>query len=327
MWPWHRDRYKAGVSIPSDAGALLNGDAVARLLAGAMSRGEGACLLRYGDTGGRILARPETGTPAWAYLQAFLGRDITPDQVDWLARRIEESAMKADIVGLRSDLLGPLMPESCPRLPDDQIVAELVRLYPIRRYERGVLSPDDARRLAETRLAMQRFRFGEAAAMTNAWAHVDLAENGFIAALLNELRSVALITSSDRKAVVARLNQKMGGRLRFYECPAYPRSESLHGGDHGFIWDRWQMLLDKVAPAYPGEPLLISAGIWTKPIAIAFRQRGGVALDFGSVLDYFDAAATRPAVLADRYGDAGSVPAGLTLDGQFRHGKRLADFA
>ena len=145
MWPWHRDRYKAGVSIPSDAGALLDGDAVARLLAGAMSRGEGACLLRYGDTGGRILARPETGTPAWAYLQAFLGRDITPDQVDWLARRIEESAMKADIVGLRSDLLGPLMPESFPRLPDDQIVAELVRLYPIRRYERGVLSPDDAR--------------------------------------------------------------------------------------------------------------------------------------------------------------------------------------
>ena len=90
--------------------------------------------------------------------------------------------------------------------------------------------------------------------------------------------------------------------------PGLSKKREPHGGDHGFIWDRWQMLLDKVAPAYPGEPLLISAGIWTKPIAIAFRQRGGVALDFGSVLDYFDVAATRPAVLADRYGDAGPCP-------------------
>ncbi|WP_147273313.1 hypothetical protein [Paracoccus lutimaris] len=299
---------------------------MARLLARAISRGEGASLLRFGDTGGRILARPRPDTPAWAYLQAFLGRDITPDQVEWLGQRIEDAAMKADIVGLRSDLLGPPLPDDVLSLPDDQIVPRLISLYPIRNYERGALNPDDARRLAETRLAMQRFRFNKHAALTNAWAHVDLAENGFIAALLKESRSVALITSSTRKGVVTRLNQKMNGRLRYYECPAYPNRERLCGGDHGFIWDRWRLLLDKVAPAYPGEPLLISAGIWTKPIAISSAQRGSVALDFGSVLDYFDDAATRPAVLADRYGDAKAVPRELTLDGQFSRGETLADF-
>ena len=67
--------------------------------------------------------------------------------------------MKADIVGLRSDLLGPLMPESCPGCPTTrswQNWCASIRFAVMS----AACSARRCARLAETRLAMQRFRFG-----------------------------------------------------------------------------------------------------------------------------------------------------------------------
>ncbi|WP_143792550.1 hypothetical protein [uncultured Paracoccus sp.] len=312
--------------LPMSADALLDASAVARLLSARLRDGRGAALLRFGDTGGRVLARPAPGTPGYDYLQAFLGAEVTPRQIDWLGRAILHSAAAADIVGLRSDLLGPDLPAAVLAGPDEEVLGHLSRLYPIRSYELQRIKAPAARRLAETRLAMQRFPIRADAHLTNAWIHLDLARIGFFSALLREAPSVALITSAERKPVVRRMQEMMGPRLRFYECPAYPAAEAKFGGNHDFLWARWQTLYENIRPSRPGEPLLISAGIWTKPLATIFRRRGGVAVDFGSVLDYFAGLATRPAVLADRFGTPDVVPDDLTLDGQFKRSERLADF-
>lgn len=85
-------------------------------------------------------------------------------------------------------------------------------------------------------------------------------------------------------------------------------------------------LADAIVPSYPGEPMIISAGIWTKVIGPIWASRGGIALDVGSVMDYLDRAATRPAVLATRYGDARTVPDTLSLEAQLQSVKPLANF-
>lgn len=272
------------------------------------------------------MARPSVGTGEYKYLKSFLGTSVTPDQVNFLANQIEQSILTADVVGLRSDLLGPNISDDLLNAPDAMIVQRLVDTYPIRDFERTRLGPDAARRLAQTRKAMESFKFSADALLSDAWIHVALAEIGFLSALMREAPSIAVVTSTDRRALVQRLTATLSGRLRYFECPSYPWVEHQWGGDHAFLWDRWTALVASVEPSYPGEPMFISAGIWTKSIAPAWAARGGIALDIGSVMDYLDNAPTRPAVLATRYGDAQTVPHHLSLDAQFENSKPFDDF-
>lgn len=313
--------------LPDSPERLADARAVASRIYHAISTGQPLCLLRYGDTGGRIMSRPTKSSASWDYIMAFLGRSVSEKQVEWLAQKLEQSAAVADIVGLRSDLLGPSLPNDALSLQGPAILEALRNAYPIRPVERHSLSPDDARRLMETRAAMEKMRFSASAIFTNAWSHVDLLEIGFVSAMLKEVPVVGLVTSFTRKPVVARMAGLMQERLRYFECPAYPSEERQFGADHPHLWHRWESLINTISPEFPGQPLLISAGIWTKPLAVAWRSRGGVAIDFGSALDYLDGAATRPSVLGHRYGNAHHVPISLTLVAQFARNEPLSSFA
>lgn len=320
-------KMKTYAHLPDSAEQLADARTVARRIYHAIRTGQPLCLLRFGDTGGRILSRPTKDSTSWDYIMAFLGRSVSEHQVEWLAQKIEQSAAVADIVGLRSDLLGPRLPDNALSLQGSAILETLRDTYPIRPVESHSLLPDDARRLMETRAAMERMRFSADAVFTNAWSHVDLLEIGFVSAMLKEVRVAGLVTSSTRKPLVARIAGLMQDRLRYFECPAYPSEERQFGADHAHLWHRWESLFDTIAPEFPGQPLLISAGIWTKPLAVAWRSRGGVAVDFGSALDYLDGAATRPSVLGHRYGNAHHVPTSLTLVAQFARTEPLSSFA
>lgn len=313
-------------NLPYSAAELASSSEVAKLIAERFHNGKSCSLMRYGDTSGRLIARPDLGTSEYEYLKSFLGLSVTPEQVDFLAGCVERSIVSADVIGLRSDLLGQDISAHILHAPDDAIRRRLVATYPIREFERTRLGPDDARRLAQTRKAMEAFVLPEGALLTDAWVHVSLAEAGFLSALMFDASSFALVTSADRRAVVERIADALPNRMRYFECPCYPKAERKWGGDHAFLWQRWMSLADAIVPSYPGEPMIISAGIWTKVIGPIWASRGGIALDVGSVMDYLDRAATRPAVLATRYGDARTVPDTLSLEAQLQSVKPLANF-
>lgn len=315
--------------LPTAARELRHATGIARFLAERFLAGRSALVLRYGDTGGRIMARPSVDTPEYAYLKNFLGNSVTPDQVDWMAKRIEQSVGAADVIGLRSDLLGPeMIPDDFFTAPRETLRQRLCALYPIRAIEQGNLSPDDALRLGQTRRAMEAMPLPADALLTDAWIHVSLAENGFLSALMRHAPSIGIITSATarNREVMRRLHGALGERVRLYECPAYPTQERSWGGDHAWLWSRWQTLVSGISPAFPGEPLLISAGIWTKVIGPAWARAGGIAIDAGSIMDYFAGNASRPAVLATRFGTPDQVPAALGLDNQLARRERIEDF-
>jgi hypothetical protein len=309
--------------LPSD---LIRPRGVAQFLARRILDQQPALLLRYGDTGGRILTRPRADSAAFDYVRQFLGAGVTERQVDWLADRIEASVRAADVIGLRSDLLGPNLPADFLSLADDAVLPQLASLYPLRPVERTSLNPSCARRLAETRKAMERLPYPPHALFTDAWIHLGLAETGFVSALLRQAPAVSIVTSAIRRPVLEHLATALGGRLRVFECPAYPNEEARWGGNHDYLWQRWLALVEHLRPVRAGEPLLISAGIWTKVIGPVWRERGGIALDFGSVMDYFALVPSRPAVLATKYDDPGTVPEALSVERQLERTDRLEDF-
>lgn len=272
------------------------------------------------------MSRPAFGTVEYAYIKKYLGSSITAQQIEWMAGKIEESVVLADIIGLRSDLLGPTLLPDLLSIPDNEILRRLADLYPLRPYERESLCPDDARRLGETRNAMEKFCLPASAMLTDAWIHFSLAEIGFFSAFFRHAPALSICTSLLSRPVLNRLATIMQKRLRFFQCPANPLHEAQWAGDHEFLWDRWVALNASLKPSYEGEPLLISAGIWTKVLATQWAKLGGIAIDMGSVMDCFDLAPTRPAVLATRYNDPRTVPMELSLEAQMDRKERIEDF-
>ena len=314
------------VTLPCSSSELITPQGVAQFLARRILDQQPALLLRYGDTGGRILTRPKEDSHTFDYIRQFLGATVTEKQVGWLADKIEASVRVADVIGLRSDLLGPNLPADFLSLADDTVLPRLASLYPLRPVDRTSLNPACARRLAETRKAMESLPYPPQALFTDAWIHLGLAEIGFISALLRQAPAVSIVTSVVRRPVLERLVIAMQGRLRVFECPAYPNEEACWGGNHDYLWQRWLSLVDNLHPVRAGEPLLISAGIWTKVIGPVWRERNGLALDFGSVMDYFAGVPSRPAVLATKYEDPRKVPEELAIEQQLKRADRLEDF-
>ncbi len=312
--------------LPQNVAEISPMSEILRLIASRYLSSKPCVVIRYGDTSGRVIARPEQGTSEYNYLRSFLGSAVTPENIDYLACLIEKSVQHSDVIGLRSDLFGPNITSDIIDASDDEILARLAAVYPIRDFEVSRLGPDDAHRLAQTRAAMEKLEIPASSLLSDAWVHVSLAETGFLTTLMREAPRFSIITSTDRRAVIQKLVQAFPGKLRYFECPSYPWIERTWGADHSFIWSRWTNLVYFIEPSYPGEPLFISSGIWTKALAPAWASRGGIAIDTGSIMDYFDDVASRPAVLATRYGNPGLVPEILSLDRQLATPLSLQDF-
>lgn len=319
-------RLAAGNHLPHKAAELLSSHAVAAVLAARIREKTPTALLRYGDTSGRLIARPAPEAADFQYLRRFLGQDITPERVDWLASKIESSVEQADIIGLRSDLLGPPFPRQI--LADDtaDLLNNLVTLYPIREVEKSALKRDCAKRLSETRIAMEDMIFPKSCLFTDAWIHIGLLEVGFFSALFKEPSRLTLCTSSVRSNSIQILQEALGNRLQVFECPAYPWEESQFGRTTDTLWQRWQETITSLVPQQRGEILLIAAGIWTKVIAGKWKQQGGIAIDIGSVMDYLELAPTRPAVLATRYDTPQQVPTHFSVTAQLNNPADLDSF-
>jgi hypothetical protein len=312
--------------LPTLATELRTPAEVARLLSQRFLERKPAALLRFGDTSGRVLAQPDLDTPEFEYLRNFLGRTVTPAQVEWLGQKIKACVACADVIGLRSDLLGPKLPDDFSKTPSDRIRQRLCSLYPIRPFAQKNMDPDGAKRLSETRNAMELLALRREALLTSAWIHLDLTEIGFISALVRHAPAFSVVTSAVRRDVLIALSKSAGARVRVFECPAYPTEERNWGGDHSFLWDRWMNLVSSLKPSYVGEPLLVSAGIWTKVILPQWVEQGGIAIDMGSVMDYFSNNATRPAVLATYYGNPEEVPSHLHFDAQIIRSETIQSF-
>lgn len=313
-------------TLPASVNDLKGAPEVASFLADSFLAREPAALLRYGDTTGRILNQRSLGGPVDGYLRKFLGATVTETQRDWMAEQIEKSIAIADVIGLRSDLLGPKLPKDFFDTRNAKTLQRLSSLYPIRPFERKTLQEGGARRLAETRRAMESMRLPETAILTNAWIHLGLASIGFTSALLRDAPSVAVCTSSTSRLVLEKLAVVLGSRLRFFECPGYPDEERKWGADHEFLWHRWKAVVASAVPSYRGEPLFISAGIWTKVLAPTWADRGGIAIDMGSVMDFWGERPTRPAVLATEFGDAQNVPNFMLAEQQFAREEHVQDY-
>ena len=179
------------------------------------------------------------------------------------------------------------------RLPEADIIglpqAEWLAHEMTLRNLRAMVNCLELARLSET------MGFARSDRLTTTAVAVDLEYRGMISELLRESASVSLITCH------AELGGKLErcGRARIGRVILVPPAHSdlgqtgySAGGSH--FRETFPEVNRMIDDIQPGELVLVGAGFLGKLYALRVKERGGIALDVGSLLDLWMGFVTRP---------------------------------
>lgn len=151
-----------------------------------MSENKGRSFVRMGDGEGMVLSRPTPNDEVlWTHMLTHFGPGLNETRVNWLADKLNEALIGADIVGLREDNLGFQFDENLFCLPPKQFTKIFRTTFPLRAAEHNIKHPA-ALRLAITSKHISELQFNNTTTFTSAWMHFLLSESGFLVQLLCE---------------------------------------------------------------------------------------------------------------------------------------------
>ena len=239
-------------------------------------------MIRLGDGEGRLLGFPELVQKADLdfSLRIWFGRtDFDSAVLGPLALDLRSAVRAADIVGLPR--------ASQAQRPEYRTVFAAADAF-------GLIAPGQI--------------------LTDAAIHRYLQIGLFYRALLDGLPFCGLITCRDLAAEVARVFHI--GRVEQWLVPGEARFPGPRGGEH--FPARFLELRDTLEVPYRGAVFLVGAGALGKIYCRWIKERGGIALDIGSICDAWAGAAGRLRKPCHRLGVYDETPS-LSLKDAIRH--------
>jgi len=271
--------------------------------------------IRLGDGEGLVLSLcEESSFDDLHHLSThFGGPGVSLGNVFRLRDEMIAAATHADIVGVRDDVVGVRHDPELFDLGPGLFEREFKRRFPLRTCDAG-LPANACRRLALLNRVLETMHFPASTLFTSAWTHWDLAASGQLYRWIGKQQRIGLITS--RANLPALLEDLLQVEVKSYFVPdMYKDSLPKISGAH--FPNRYEELRSELSVDYPGMLFLVGAGICGKIYCRWIKDRGGVALDIGAVLDTWTGIGSRPAVFRDRFGNAdftGGVPSDLLLN-------------
>lgn len=271
--------------------------------------------IRLGDGEGLILSICEKSSLDDLHQLSthFGGWGVSLGKVLQIRDELKDAATQADIVGVRDDVVGVPHDPGLFDLGTGVFEREVKKRFPLRACDAD-LPANACRRLALLNRAMGAMNFSASTLFTNAWIHWDLAATGQLYRWISDQKRIGLITS--RINLPALLEDLLNVEVESYLVPdMYKDSHPRISGAHFPI--RYEELRSELNVDHPGKLFLVGAGICGKVYCRWIKERGGIALDIGAVLDTWMGIGSRPAVFRDKFGGAdftGNVPTDLMLN-------------
>lgn len=300
-------------TYPNASFPLLENAVAIDLVRAAVERRQPFSLVRIGDGEGVAMSIGESSwLPDLRYLQSHWGGDrVTLGAVNRVRDDLRHALRGADVVGVRPDLVGVAAPDDVlDRSPGE--ITDFVRAeFALRAEERENLSAAGARRLALLHDESVKFEWDPQQQFCSQWIHWELLASGALVEILAGLDEVGIVTGkADLPTLLA---DRFDCRVRSVLVPD-KFVDTRQAGAH--VPDRYDEIRPELdVPA--GTLVLVGAGIPGKAYCQWIKEAGGVAVDVGSVMDAWVGAASRPRVLASRFGVPGGrqVPAELQMRG------------
>lgn len=276
----------------------MSAAAVAEALRAAVARGEPFSFVRLGDGEGMLSAFSNASRlEDLVYFHTHFGPDVSIDQISQIRDNMEDSIASADLVGVRDDVV-TAAPEAAVLDPGDDDFHERFKVaFALREVEKN-LKPYSAKRI------FQLFRRVQAglpagAAVCSQWVCYDLAKLGFWDDLLSGLGRVSIITSS--QTLEARLRRRFNLEVEALVIPRKAIDAARAGASGKAHYPHaYQAIRTALQRPLEGRVFLVGAGLVGKHYLHLIKQRGGIALDLGALLDAWAGHATRRLVHATK---------------------------
>nr|WP_246513182.1 tetratricopeptide repeat protein [Azospirillum picis] len=249
-------------------------------------------LIRLGDGEGNFLPYPIeqarfTAADRDATQRIWWGEPkVAGAAAEALSDALQAAIRDADVVGV------PDLSRLCYSLP----IPTAADLFQSWHDYRGLLS------ILHTLLADGGALFTPTQTITSCHIHADLSAWGLYERLFAKIRRVAVVTCHPQ--LPERLTERFG--LTVSRVHLIPH-ETKYGDVFGYgdaephfpaVYER---LLETLSVDEPGEVVLVAAGFLGKMYCKRIKDQGGIALDLGSVVDYWCGFATRSLHFTQRY--------------------------
>ncbi|HEX4766820.1 MAG TPA: glycosyltransferase [Lichenihabitans sp.] len=262
----------------------------------AVAAGHGFSLIRLGDGEGNFLPYPgrhrAIATDDREATQCiWWGQPrLDPRKSEALSRALQQAIRRADIVGI------PDLSRLVYSLP----VPTPVDLFDSWHDFRGQLAVLHHASIDMESMHPDRL-FGHGQRLTSCHIHADLAAFGLYEELFAKLRRVSIIAC--HPDLPARLHALFGVETRrMITIPHERKAAAAFGyGERGEHWPDAFERLRRDLDVAPGDVVLVAAGFLGKIYADWIKQRGGIALDIGSIVDFWCGFSTRAPHFTQRY--------------------------
>ena len=218
---------------------------------GHMTTGEGYSVIRLGDGECRLMGWPDKTSRRELYqsLKYWFGRtDFDREDLDAMANLLRQAIASADVVGVPGK---------------EQLADGRPGWANVERYLDEYKLLDEDMWLCDNEL------------------HIQMAEEGLYEELLLGLPDVSVVTCRDVGFLMESFFRIEA--VTVYKVPVEAQTAGWKATNH---WpDRFDQLYKEIEVTYPGQLFLVGAGPLGKIYCQWVKERGGVALDVGSVVD------------------------------------------
>jgi len=277
--------------------------------------------IRLGDGEGVLLSIDQQSHDIdFSYLSGHLGfNDFFCDKLSILKNNMVEAIQKADVIGVRDDIVDVEFAETNYQLSSEQFIEKFQKNFKVRDCEKK-LGYLDSRRIALLHRSVKSLDLDEKIQYCSAWAHYELHLSGGIFKILQRQKKIGLISS--RIELPSLLSEIFNINVDFWGIPDMYRDLKQKQSFPQYI-QRLEELLSKQLVEFPGMLFLVGGGFYGKLYCDLIKSQGGIALDIGSLLDAWSGLHTRPAVystLTQASYDGCSIPDEFLLSaGSVRH--------
>jgi len=289
-------------SEKADEGAsvqrMLSSKEVSRLIFDAVSVGRPFSLVRIGDGEGAVLLHGKVSATAEdrTYFEGHFGAGFPQETLEVFSRRLREAVSNADIVGIRDDIWNAERTTQPVSLNDADFEEKFRSLLKLRPIEKDISGHALRRFYGIYRWLREEMPDGPQ--VCSAWISFHLGMDRFWEKLFRMKRRISVINCSP--TLPGRLAKDLGLEVEHIRVPDLDRERSQWGDDHGerIFPESYERVISTLDKRQDGKLFLIGAGVPGKAYADFIKQRGGIALDVGGLMDAWDGRATRPAVFA-----------------------------
>ncbi|WP_371375757.1 hypothetical protein [Thalassotalea aquiviva] len=252
--------------------------------------------IRLGDGEGAMLDFSEKSTMADVdYLREHFGPDCTIEQTYSIQKILKQTINNADLIGVRDDILGVTFNPDAYH-STERFMQAFKQAFNLRQVEKS-LPYKDAKRISMLHKQLTIWPSNKLQNICSQFIGWDFFSSGALPYILQNQQSVGIISS--RKEIGHVMQEALSADIVHYQIPDKFERQSQNAKRH--YPTAYYELSTKIDVKYPGMVFIVGAGIVGKGYCQTIKERGGIALDLGGVVDAWVGKLTRPKPLMEKY--------------------------